>query len=146
MLFDETFTTKADPEAAFSFLTDFRNLPSWDPSITHVDKIDRGAVRKGTRFAVSMTFLGLPSTLDYRVEEFSPGKRAVLVGRSMAATATDTVVVTPVRSGLRVQWKADIAFWGPLALLDPVFAWLFGSSVAAAVKNLKRELDKLPRR
>lgn len=146
MIFDETFTTRADPEAAFSFLTDFRNLPAWDPSITRVDKLDRGAVKKGSRFTVAMTFLGLPSTLDYSVREFTPGKRAVLVGTSLAATATDTVVITPVRSGLRVQWKAEIAFWGPLALLDPLFAWIFGSSVSAAVKNLKRELDRLPRR
>lgn len=146
MLFDETFTTKADPEAAFAFLTDFRNLTAWDPSITRVDKLDKGPVKKGTRFTVAMSFLGWPSTLDYVVEEFTPGKRAVLVGTALAATATDTVVITPVRSGLRVQWKADIALWGPLALVDPLVTWLFSGSVASAVKNLKRELDKLPRR
>lgn len=145
MQFDETFTTKADPKAAFSFLTDFRNLPAWDPSITRVDKLDKGATKKGTRFTVAMTFLGLPSTLDYRVEELTAGKRAVLVGTSVFVTATDTIVITPVRSGLRVQWKADIAFWGPLVLLDALFAWLFADSVSTAVKNLKRELDKLPR-
>jgi carbon monoxide dehydrogenase subunit G len=145
MQFDETFTTKADLEAAFAYLIDFRNLPAWDPSIIHVDKLDPGDVRKDTRFAVSMSFLGLPSTLDYRVEEIAPGKRAVLVGTAMAATATDTIAITPLRSGLRVHWRAQIEFWGPLAWLDPVFAWMFGDNVTAAVKNLKRELDRLPR-
>jgi hypothetical protein len=45
-----------------------------------------------------------------------------------------------------VTWDADIRFAGPLRILDPLFAWLFASSVHSAIANLRRELDKLPGR
>lgn len=143
MTFDERFTTKAPPEAAFRYLADFTNLPEWDPSITSVEKVTPGPVGVGSRFRVSMRFLGLPSVLDYHVETHDPDKRAVLVGRTTGTLATDTVSVSPHKNGSRVRWQAEISLAFPLSLADPVFTWLFSSSVAAAVANLKRQLDAL---
>jgi carbon monoxide dehydrogenase subunit G len=96
-----------------------------------------------TRFRVDMSFLGLPSSLDYRVEEFEPPRRAVLVGTTLVCTATDTIVVEPMAEGCKVTWQADIHFAGPIALLDPLFAWLFSSSVKAAVQEMRYCLDRL---
>jgi carbon monoxide dehydrogenase subunit G len=143
MTFDERFTTKAPPDVAFAYLADFSNLPDWDPSITSVQKVTPGPVGVGSRYRVSMAFLGLPVTLDYHVETHEPDKHAVLVGRATGTLATDTVNVTAHKSGSRVRWQAEIALAFPVSLFDPLLSWMFGSSVRAAVENLKRELDAL---
>lgn len=146
MRFTEVIDTTAAPVAAFRFLSNFNNLPKWDPSIVGVEQPTEGGVGGDTRFEVTLSFLGIQSTLDYRVEEYEPNRRAVLVGTAATVTATDTILVKPRRGGCRVTWDADIRFAGPLQLLDPVFAWLFASSVRSAISNLRRELNKLPRR
>lgn len=143
MTFDERFATKAPPDVAFAYLADFTNLPGWDPGVTAVDKLTPGPVGVGSRFRVSMNFLGMPTTLDYHVETCEPHHRAVLVGRTTGTLATDTIGVVAHKSGSRVHWQAEISLAFPFSLLDPVLAWLFGSSVKAAVSNLKRELDAL---
>ena len=146
MRFKEVIDTTAAPAAAFPFLSDFNNLPAWDPTIVRVEQLTAGPISVKTRLRVTLRFLGVESALDYRVEEYEPNRRAVLVGTAATVTATDTVLVEPRRGGCRVTWDADIRFAGPLRILDPVFAWLFASSVRSAITNLRRELDKLPRR
>lgn len=146
MRFKEVIDTTAAPEAAFPFLSDFNNLPAWDPSIVRVEQLTSGPIRVKTRLRVTLLFLGVESALDYRVEEYEPNRRAVLIGTSATVTATDTVLVEPRPGGCRVTWDADIRFAAPLWVLDPLFAWLFASSVRSAIANLRRELDKLPRR
>jgi len=146
MHFVEVIDTTAAPAAAFPFLSDFNNLPAWDPTIVRVEQRTAGPIRVKTRFRVTLRFLGVDSALDYRVKEYEPNRRAVLVGTAATVTATDTVLVEPRRGGCRVTWDADIRFAGPLRFLDPLFAWLFASSVRSAIANLRRELDKLPRR
>ena len=145
MRFVEVLDTPATPRAAFSFLADFANLGAWDPSIERVERLDRGPLGVGSRFRVTLRFLGVASVLDYRVERYAPPRHAVLVGTGPLVTATDAVSVEPRRGGCRVTWDADIRFALPLRALDPVFAWLFASSVAAAIGNLGRALAALPR-
>jgi carbon monoxide dehydrogenase subunit G len=146
MKFKEVIDTTAAPAAAFRFLSDFNNLPAWDPSIVRVERLTAGPISVGTRFLVTLRFLGVESALDYRVEEYEPNRRAVLMGTATTVTATDTVLVEPHRGGCRVTWDADIRFAGPLRLLDPLFAWLFAASVRSAIANLRRELGRLRRR
>ncbi len=146
MRFKEVIDTTAASAAAFPFLSDFNNLPAWDPSIVRVEQSTPGPITVGTRFRVTLGFLGMESTLDYRVAEYKPNRRAVLVGTTATVTATDTVLVEPRRGGCRVTWDADIRFAGPLQILDPLFAWLFASNVRSAIGNLRRELDSLSRR
>ena len=143
MIFDERIATKASPSAAFTFLGDFNNLGAWDPSITRVEQITAGAVGLGTKFRVTLTLLGVETTLDYHVETWEPDHHAVLIGTSSTVTATDTIFVTPFRDGSRVRWKAEIRFVFPLQVVDPLFAWVFGPSVRRAVANMKAELDKI---
>jgi len=144
--FKEVIDTTAAPAAAFPFLSDFNNLPAWDPTIVRVEQLTAGPISVKTRLRVTLRFLGVESALDYRVEKYQPNRRAVLVGTAATVTVTDTVLVEPRRGGCRVTWDADIRFAGPLRILDPVFAGLFASSVRVAITNLRRELNKLPRR
>ena len=145
MHFMEVIETPATPAAAFSFLTDFENLRAWDPSVVRVERRTAGPIAVGTRFRVTLRFLGVESVLDYRVEHYEPNRRAVLVGTAAMVAATDTVLVESRRGGCRVTWDADIRFAFPLSVLDPVLAWSFASSVGAAIANLRRALGDLPR-
>jgi len=145
MRFTEVIDTTAAPAAAFPFLSDFNNLPAWDPTIVRVEQLTVGRVRVKTRFRVTLRFLGVESALDHHVEEYEPNRRAVLVGTAATVTAAATVLIEPRRGGCRVTWDADIRFAGPLRLFDPLFAWLFACSVRSAIANLRRELGKLPR-
>lgn len=145
MRFVENIDTAATPAEAFPFLVDFNNLPKWDPSIVRVEQLDEGPVEVDTRFRVTLRFLGFESALDYRVDEYEPNHRAVLIGTATTVTATDSITVEARGAGSRVTWDADIRFPFPMSLLDPVFEWFFASNVRDAVTNLLRVLDKQAR-
>lgn len=144
MRFIESFRVPAPADAVFAFAGDFRNLPQWDPGITAVEKLTPGAIRKGTKFRVELRFLGLPSTMEYVVEEWEPGRRARLKGATPIATAVDTVTVEGGEGGTSVTWDADISFVFPISLADVLVAAAFRPAVQSAVEGLKRALRGLP--
>lgn len=144
MIFDERIVTKAGPRAAFGFLAYFGNLASWNPAAIRVEQVVAGPVGLGTKFRATLAFPAFETTFDYHVETWEPPRRAVLIGTSPAATTTDSVFVTPWRSGSRVRWKAEIHLVFPLQVVDPLFAWLLRARVHAAVANMRTKLDALP--
>ena len=144
MHFSESFSVRAPPEAVFAYAADFRNLPDWDPTIISVDKSTPGEIAVGTEFRVKLKFFGFDTEMSYRVEEWEPGRRAVLRGTTPVATAIDTVTVARKGSGTGVTWDAEIRFVFPLNVLDPLFTAGFRSTVTAAVGGLQRALRNLP--
>src|SRR6185369_5630791 len=101
MDFDERIVTDAPPAAAFLYLSDLTNAPSWDPSITRVEQLTPGPVGLGARFRVTMRRVGVRITLDYHVEVYEPDRRVMFIGLGLTAMVTDTVTVTPFRGGSR---------------------------------------------
>ncbi len=143
MFFTHTMDIPTPPAAAHAYVSDFKNLPRWDPTIKRVEQTTPGPVGTGTRYVVVLSFLGSESTMDYVTKEFQPPVRAVLTGVASSATATDTITIEPTPTGSRLTWEAQITLAWPARILDPVLKLLFARDVAKAMANLERELSAL---
>jgi len=141
MHFIESFQVNQTAPVAFAYAADFRHLPNWDPSITSVEMTTAGPVKLGTKFRVRLSFLGLPSELDYEVVEWNPPQRAVLRATNSFVTAIDTVEVEERSAGAKVRWDAEIRFVFPISLVDAAIAAAFRSSVVAAVRGLRMAIQ-----
>jgi carbon monoxide dehydrogenase subunit G len=146
MIFTHTMDVPTPPAAVHAYVSDFKNLPRWDPTIKRVDQTTPGPVGSGTRYVVVLTFLGAESTMDYTVKEFQPPAHAQLVGVASNAVATDTITIEPLPTGSRLTWHAEIVLGWPARILDPVLKLLFSRDVAKAMANLERELSGLAQR
>lgn len=143
MFFTHTMDLPTPPAAVHAYVSDFKNLPRWDPTIKRVEQTTPGAIGPGTRYVVVLTFLGSESTMDYVTKEFRPPARAVLTGVAPNATATDTITIEPTPTGSRLTWEAQITLGWPARILDPILKLLFSRDVAKAMANLERELSAL---
>ena len=143
MRFTENFRVPSAPAAVLDYAADFRNLPQWDPSVIAAEKCTPGPIGVGSRFLVTLKFLGFDSTMDYVVEVWEPGRRARLRGETPVATAIDTITVEEAGEKTSVTWDADIQFVFPLSLLDSLFAAGFRPTAMAAVSGLRRVLKNL---
>lgn len=146
MIFVHTMDVPTPPAAVHAYVSDFKNLPRWDPTIKRVDQITPGPVGRGTHYVVVLSFLGSETTMDYDVKEFQPPVAAQLVGVAANATATDTITIEPTPTGSRLTWHAEITLTWPARILDPVLKLLFARDVAKAMANLERELSTLGQR
>ena len=143
MFFTHTMDVPKPPAAVHAYVSDFKNLPRWDPTILRVEQSTPGPVGAGTRYVVVLSFLGAESTMDYTVKEFQAPARAVLVGIAASAVATDTITIEPTPAGSRLTWQAEITLSWPARILDPLLKLFFSRDVAKAMANLERELDAL---
>lgn len=143
MFFTHTMDVPTPPAAVHAYVSDFKNLPRWDPTIKRVEQITPGPVGTGTRYLVVLSFLGAESQMDYGVREFQPPTRAVLTGVAANAVATDTITIEPTPAGSRLTWQAEITLAWPARLLDPLLKLFFSRDVAKAMANLERELAAL---
>jgi hypothetical protein len=144
MIFTEVIDVPKAPAAVHAYVSDFKNLPRWDETIKRVEQLTPGGVGEGTRYVVTLTFLGAESTMDYVTKEFAPPRHAVLTGVAPNAVATDTITVEPTPTGARLTWHAEITLGWPARILDPILKLLFWRDVKKAMTNLERELNALP--
>jgi len=142
MIFEAVIDAPGRPSDVHRFVSDFSNLPRWDPTVISVERTSPGATRLGSTYRVVLRFLGARSEMDYRVEEYDPPHRAVLRGVASLAEATDTVVVEPHGTGSRVRWTAEIRFRWPVSLFEPIIRLLFQTSVDAGMRNLRQALGR----
>lgn len=145
MRFVETFRTSASPKDSLYFISDFRNLTLWDPSVTKSTG-DSGRIRLGHRFSVDLMFAERPVSMAYEIIEFDErAGTATLFGDSVNSTATDKVSVRrDSRTGETVVvYDAHIKLKGAYKLVDWLLKPKFAPSVTEAVQNLKNRLDNL---
>jgi hypothetical protein len=67
-------------EEAFDYLADFSRTAEWDPGVEEARRLTRGKVRLGSRFRVTVSFLGRRIPLEYRITEFERPSHLVLSG------------------------------------------------------------------
>ncbi len=143
MIFREIIEVQARPRDVQAFVSDFKNLPEWDPTIIGVEQTSPGPVRKGTTYRVVLRFIGAQAVMDYTITEYRPGTRTVLTGVGARATATDTMTVERTIHGSRLTWEADIRFVGIARLFEPFARLLFSPNVRQAMGNLESALNAL---
>ena len=146
MIFTHTMDVPTPPAAVHAYVSDFKNLPRWDPTIKRVDQLTPGPVGSGTRYVVVLSFLGSETTMDYDTKEFRPPVATKLVGVAASSVATDTITIEPTPTGSRLTWRAEITLAWPARIIDPVLKLIFSRDVAKAMANLERELNAIQQR
>lgn len=114
----------APVEQVFDLVADERNEPSYNPSMSRVEKLSEGAVGAGTRFRATVTTRG--RALDM-VVEYTIFDRPRLLGSRTTMPAADIdyrLTFEPEDDGTRMRWSWRLRPHGALRLLRPLLGFL----------------------
>jgi carbon monoxide dehydrogenase subunit G len=139
----EQVTSPVDRESAFAYVADFARQAEWDPNTASSRRIDAGPLGVGARFALEVRIGPRRAPMEYRITEFEPPSRVVLVGEGSGVWSRDEITFTETGDGTRVDYVAEIRLSGILGLLQPLFGRAFASVGRNAVAGMKRQLDVL---
>jgi dehydrogenase/reductase SDR family protein 12 len=127
-------------EEAFDYLADFSRTAEWDPGVCDARRLTRGEVRLGSRFEVTVAFLGRRIPLEYRITEFERPSRLVLTGGDSSLRSIDEITFVSRRGGTRVTYEARLELEGIRRLADPALDLLFQRIGRLAVRGLRERL------
>ncbi len=141
----EHVQTPLSRDAAFAYVADFARQAEWDPNTLSSRRIDDGDLGVGARFALEVRMGRRSSAMEYRITEYAPPGRVVLIGEGSGIWTQDTITFTEVEHGTRVDYVADIRLSGILGLVQPLLRLAFDAIGKGAVAGMKRELDRQAR-
>jgi uncharacterized protein YndB with AHSA1/START domain len=127
-------------EEAFDYLADFSRTAEWDPGVCDARRLTRGEIRLGSRFEVTVSFLGRRVPLEYRITEFERPSRLVLTGGDSSLRSIDEITFVSRRGGTRVTYEACLELVGIRRLADPALDLLFQRAGRLAVRGLRERL------
>jgi dehydrogenase/reductase SDR family member 12 len=139
----EHLTTALDRETAFQYVADFARQSEWDPNTLSSRRVDPGELGVGARFALEVKVGRKAVPMEYRITEFDPPAKVVLVGEGSGVWSQDVITFTDTPDGTRVDYSAEIRLSGLLGLAQPLLGRAFASIGRGAVEGMKRELDRL---
>ena len=127
-------------EAAFDSLADFSRTAEWDPGVYDARRLTRGNTRLGSRFEVTVSFLGRRIPLEYRITEFERPSRLVLTGGDSSLRSIDEITFVSRKGDTRVTYEARLELVGIRRLADPAVDLLFQRLGRLAVRGLRERL------
>jgi Polyketide cyclase / dehydrase and lipid transport len=152
-IYEATIPSAWPADDTFWYLATFSNAQEWDPGVLRAEALGPGPVRAGSRFRLTVPFLGRKLALTYQVSEFSrPERRVVLDASSPLLRARDVITVRPggtfslaslgtpatyASQASAVSYHAEVTLRGPLHLLDPVLSRGFGKVGDRAASSLR---------
>lgn len=145
--FETIVRTDADRSDAFRFLRDFRNAAEWDPFVARVERVDRGALRRGSRFVVEMASApGLPPLrFDYTLTRIERDKRLEFTAEGDRFRSHDVITIDEdEETGCVVRYDADLRPRGLWYAFDLPVHLTFQLSGRGSAAGLRRALDRLP--
>lgn len=125
----------------FEYLAMFSNAAEWDPGVLAGEQLDPGPVGVGTRFRLTVAFLGRGLTLTYHVTRHQPHREVALDAVNGLLRSSDRISVTDGDGGTMVSYDADVQLRGPLRLLEPLLRRGFDAVGERAADGLARALS-----
>jgi Polyketide cyclase / dehydrase and lipid transport len=125
------------PADVFSFVSDFRNAPRWDPRTYSAIMVTDEPIGIGTRFELQGGLLTksvhdeLPEilrgneTLPYEIVEFDPPRLVAFRGESKTTRYHDRIQMSEEHGGTRLIYDAELTLRGLLEIGEPAFQVLF---------------------
>ena len=137
----ETTRVERPIEECFDYIADFTNTPEWDATAFRARQLTSGPIGEGTRFEVRCRLpLGFID-LHYTVTEYQPPRSIRLEARSWLFDAVDTIRLKPASAGTAIEYRADFAYRGAAAALEPALRRGMRRMGRTAVAGLARALD-----
>jgi carbon monoxide dehydrogenase subunit G len=114
-------------EEAFAFLSDMRQYPSWDPSMSGARQVQGDG--PGPDAEVVLEFGGVGPVrlgLRYAVVEYDPpGRMDIEASHNIFVHSYDRVTVVPSGDGCLATYDATFRMRGPLGPFDGLNTWWF---------------------
>lgn len=117
--FETTIEIDAPPARVWAIISDVERWHEWTPSITRIERLDRGPMRVGSKARVKQPKLAAST---YEITIWEPNRGFDWVTRSGGVTGVGKHWIEPVDGGSRVT--LGVEFSGALA---GVIGWLFGA-------------------
>ncbi len=137
----EVRTVDKSIDEVFAYTADFANIESWDPGVASSQRVGDGPVGVGAEFDLRVRFGPSTAPMRYRITEYEPPHRVVLVGEGRALTAVDEITFSVDEGGTRIEYIADLDFKGPFTLLEQLFSGRLHEIGKKAVDGLERALS-----
>lgn len=103
----------------FEYTADFSNIDQWDPGVVASEKVTPGQVGVGTEFDLDVKFGNATLPMRYRITDYQPDERVVLVGEGRLLTAVDEISFETQDDLTRIDYTADLEFRGYMRFLAP---------------------------
>lgn len=144
--FSTSATSTRSPEEVFSYLSDMRNAPEWDPGVSRVELVkpdEDGGVGLGAVFLVTLKVAGRSKDVEYTITRYEQPRCVVLDAVDPAFRSIDTVTITPSAGGGSVaNYDAELRASGLWRVLAPLMAVGFARIGRAAAEGFARELGR----
>jgi hypothetical protein len=126
-------------DEAFDLFADFHRTVEWDPGVVEATRLDDGGPpRVGSRFRLVTSFLGLRTTLEYRIVALERPTRVVLEAETDALRSHDVIDIAERDGRARVTYEAQLELRGVRRLADPLLDVAFQWIGRQAVQGLRR--------
>ncbi len=110
--FSITVDIAAPPDRVWAVMADVERWPEWTPTVTRIERLDRGPLAAGSRARIRQPKL---PTAIWEVTELREGRSFIWVTRSPGVLVTARHGVEPVGQGTRAT--LSVGFSGPLGWL-----------------------------
>ncbi len=139
-----TVESRSPAAETFGYLAIFSNAADWDPGVLAGERLDAGPPRAGSRFRLTVPFLGVRMSLTYEVFRLVPDREVLLHAANGLLRSADRIVVTGTANGSTVSYDAEVRLRGPLRVLDPLLRPGFRVVAERAAAGLADVLSRRP--
>ena len=137
---NERIRTSLPIEEAFAYLADFANSEEWDPGVDSARRVGDGPVGVGARYQLGVRQGDRVVPMEYRITQYEPPSRVVLVGSGSGIQATDEIRFERKGDETVVDYTADIVLTGVLRLVQPFLGSTFRKIAENASDGIERTL------
>lgn len=139
----EQIDTTLPIEDAFAYVGDFATNQEWDPNTESATRLDAGPIGVGSRYALRVRVGNRVAPMEYRVTEWDPPRRVVLVGEGSGVWSLDDIQFEPTPSGgTTIHYMAEIKLTGLLRFVQPFLGGAFAKIGRGAADGMRQELAK----
>ncbi len=139
---ERTINVPGTAEEVFAYVADFSNAAEWDPGIVSASPAPGGDLGVGAAFDLVARFKGRDLETTYRITEYEPPERVVLVGGTKNFTSTDVITVAPGDDGVQVGYQAIFELRGVMRIAEPFLTGTFNRLADDAMAGLQRVLSQ----
>ena len=137
----EQVVTSLPRETAFAYVADFSRQAEWDPNTLSARRVDEGPLGIGARFALEVKVGGRSAPMEYRITEYDPPHKVVLIGEGSGVWSSDEITFTAIPDGTRVDYVAEIKLRGILGLAQPFMGRAFAKIARGAADGMRAALE-----
>jgi len=139
--FETSIEIRRPVEAVFAFVSDPRNEPQWEKTVTEVRVTPDGPPAVGTKVTKVGSFLGVKLEATSEITALEPNRSLSFKGTSGPASLEATMHFEAVGEGTRLSGTFQVEPGGLFKVAGPLFASQAKKQLEADLQRLKDVLE-----